>query len=251
MPRVRQPRPARALRVQRKNIGGGPNQNRAFDLANAAPYFKWAAHDDVHAPQFLERCVEVLDRDPGVLVAFTRAERIDAAGTRIGERRLEIPPRLARCAGPIPGHPALVRLPGDVRCHAARRDPPVTAWPLQRRRRRAAAADRAAGTLLRGARDAVLEPAPRRPGRHRSSTATRASSPAGGTPTTSAAGCCRSGSGSPSCGGVLAISPIPLKDRARCAVALARWTNWRRRHLLEDITFHLKDMLGPRGEPRT
>src|SRR5262245_53440235 len=36
--------------VNPKNIGGGPNFNLAFDLASAAPLFKWAAHDDIHQP---------------------------------------------------------------------------------------------------------------------------------------------------------------------------------------------------------
>src|SRR4051794_25259685 len=49
------------------NIGGGPNWNRAYDLTPSdSTYFKWAAHDDRHAPDFLARCVEALDRDPGL-----------------------------------------------------------------------------------------------------------------------------------------------------------------------------------------
>jgi glycosyltransferase involved in cell wall biosynthesis len=74
-----------------QNIGGGPNWNLAFDLASPAPYFKWAAHDDVHAPRFLERCVAALDADPGAVLAFTGANRIDPDGKLIGPRTLEIP----------------------------------------------------------------------------------------------------------------------------------------------------------------
>ena len=36
-----------------QNIGGAPNFNLAFQLADRAPYFKWAAHDDRHLPDFL------------------------------------------------------------------------------------------------------------------------------------------------------------------------------------------------------
>jgi len=74
-----------------RNIGGGPNWNRTFELASPAPYFKWAAHDDLHAPRFLERCIEVLDRDPSVVLAFTEANLIDSDGNIIGSRKLDLP----------------------------------------------------------------------------------------------------------------------------------------------------------------
>src|SRR5215471_6003223 len=81
------------IRYQRneRNIGGGPNWNRGFELANKAPYFKWAAHDDVHAPTFLERCVAALDRDPGVVLAFTQAEFMDAEGKVLRLRKQALP----------------------------------------------------------------------------------------------------------------------------------------------------------------
>lgn len=74
-----------------QNIGGGPNWNLAFELAGPAPYFKWAAHDDIHAPRFLERCVAALDADPGAVLAFTGANRIDPDGNPLGPRTLELP----------------------------------------------------------------------------------------------------------------------------------------------------------------
>lgn len=61
------------------NIGASANYNRAFELG-VAPYFKWAAHDDLLAPAFLERCVQALDDDPDVVLAYTRAKAIDADG---------------------------------------------------------------------------------------------------------------------------------------------------------------------------
>ena len=63
-----------------ENIGGGPNFNRAFDMANDAPYFKWAAHDDLHAPDFLAECVAVLDRRSDVVLCHCETEHIDENG---------------------------------------------------------------------------------------------------------------------------------------------------------------------------
>ncbi|WP_374686562.1 glycosyltransferase family 2 protein [Promineifilum sp.] len=61
------------------NIGAPANYNLCFELARGE-YFKWAAHDDLCAPTFLERCVEVLDRDPHVVLAYTQAKAIDDKG---------------------------------------------------------------------------------------------------------------------------------------------------------------------------
>lgn len=66
----------------RANMGASWNYNRVYALARA-PYFKQAAHDDVCAPTFLERCVEVLDRDPSVVLAYPRTILIDDKGAEI------------------------------------------------------------------------------------------------------------------------------------------------------------------------
>jgi glycosyltransferase involved in cell wall biosynthesis len=61
------------------NLGAARNYNRAFELARGE-YFKWNGHDDPLARVFLERCVEVLDRDPGVVLCFARNRAIDERG---------------------------------------------------------------------------------------------------------------------------------------------------------------------------
>ena len=61
------------------NVGASANYNRTFELGRGQ-YFKWAAHDDLLAPTFLERCVEALDRDPAVVLAYTQAKAIDDKG---------------------------------------------------------------------------------------------------------------------------------------------------------------------------
>jgi len=66
----------------RVNIGGNANFRRVLDLARGE-YFKWAAHDDVCAPAFVERCVSVLDRDPGVVCCHARTVKIGADGAPV------------------------------------------------------------------------------------------------------------------------------------------------------------------------
>jgi glycosyltransferase involved in cell wall biosynthesis len=61
------------------NIGPIRNFHRAFQLATGT-YFKWCAHDDLCAPEFLERCVEVLDSDPTVSLCYSKMQVIDAQG---------------------------------------------------------------------------------------------------------------------------------------------------------------------------
>jgi glycosyltransferase involved in cell wall biosynthesis len=63
------------------NLGAAPNFNRAFHLAQGE-YFKWAAHDDICLPQYLERCVETLDADAQAVLCYPRTWGINADGTR-------------------------------------------------------------------------------------------------------------------------------------------------------------------------
>jgi glycosyltransferase involved in cell wall biosynthesis len=68
----------RRIRYRRlaADIGSSRNFNAVFRLSRGE-YFKWAAADDVLAPQCLARCVEVLDGDPKVVLAHPRAIDID------------------------------------------------------------------------------------------------------------------------------------------------------------------------------
>ena len=63
----------------RVNIGVGGNFNQVFRLSSGE-FFKWAAYDDLCGHDFLLRCVEVLDRDPGVVLAYPRTVGIDEHG---------------------------------------------------------------------------------------------------------------------------------------------------------------------------
>jgi glycosyltransferase involved in cell wall biosynthesis len=61
------------------NLGASYNFNRVFELSSAE-YFKWAAHDDVCARTFLEKMVSMLDRDPSVVLCFSKTKFVNDAG---------------------------------------------------------------------------------------------------------------------------------------------------------------------------
>ena len=63
----------------KENIGAAPNYNQVVRMARGE-YFKWHSHDDICGPGFVARCIEVLDRDPGVVLAYPRAAQIDDNG---------------------------------------------------------------------------------------------------------------------------------------------------------------------------
>lgn len=65
-----------------RNTGGTANFNRVLELASS-DYFKWACHDDLHAPSYLEQCAEVLDRDPSFVLCHSKTRHIDRNGERL------------------------------------------------------------------------------------------------------------------------------------------------------------------------
>lgn len=61
------------------NIGGANNENLTFRFSRGK-YFRWAAHDDVCAPELISRCVEMLDRSPSVVLCYAMINEIDENG---------------------------------------------------------------------------------------------------------------------------------------------------------------------------
>ena len=61
------------------NLGVSRNFKRAVGLSSG-DYFMFLAHDDKLAPEFLERCVAVLDTQPEVVLCYPKAIEIDAQG---------------------------------------------------------------------------------------------------------------------------------------------------------------------------
>jgi glycosyltransferase involved in cell wall biosynthesis len=58
------------------NLGLAGNFNRTVELARG-PYFKWATHDDWHAPESLRLTVEAMERHPGSSVCATGVSWVD------------------------------------------------------------------------------------------------------------------------------------------------------------------------------
>lgn len=61
------------------NVGYCRNQNRVIELSHAE-YFLVTHHDDIRAPQFLERTVAILDADPSIVICYTKTRDIDEHG---------------------------------------------------------------------------------------------------------------------------------------------------------------------------
>lgn len=59
-----------------ENIGAARNFNLGFTLTSGR-YFKWMAHDDLMHVDYLTRCIDALEADPGAVLAYSRAQVID------------------------------------------------------------------------------------------------------------------------------------------------------------------------------
>src|SRR5690349_640632 len=65
------------------NIGANQNWYRVLDLASA-DYFASVAHDDIYEPDYMRRCIEVLEGDPATVVCYSKTKIIDATGAVTG-----------------------------------------------------------------------------------------------------------------------------------------------------------------------
>lgn len=68
---------------QSENLGAAANYDLVVDQTNG-PYFKWMAHDDVCQPRFIEVCVDVLEREPSVVLAYPSILDINEKGDLMG-----------------------------------------------------------------------------------------------------------------------------------------------------------------------
>lgn len=66
------------------NLGAAKNYNRVFELSSGI-YFKWAAADDCCAPDFLCRCLAVLEKDPNIILAYPKTKIVDENDNEIAE----------------------------------------------------------------------------------------------------------------------------------------------------------------------
>jgi glycosyltransferase involved in cell wall biosynthesis len=65
-----------------QNRGVTWNFNNVFRLSRNE-YFKWAPHDDLYHPTFLEKCTDVLDHDNGVVLCYAKTIIIDETGKEV------------------------------------------------------------------------------------------------------------------------------------------------------------------------
>lgn len=121
-----------------RNHGAAFNFNRTLDLARA-PYFKWAAADDVCAPTFLEQCLAAIEADPGAVLAYPLTAMIDDGGAligrpddvvRLGEWPADVRGRTRTIVGAVfrDGRAAATTVHGVIRTEALRRAHPFGAY---------------------------------------------------------------------------------------------------------------------------
>lgn len=67
-----------------ENVGAARNYRLAFELSSGE-YFRWANCDDLFAPEGLARCVEVLDREPSVVLTYPKTKLVDEQGGVVSE----------------------------------------------------------------------------------------------------------------------------------------------------------------------
>jgi glycosyltransferase involved in cell wall biosynthesis len=79
------------------NIGGSRNQNLTIELARGE-YFHIGAYDDLLAPNLLSKCVEVLDKNPSVILCYTFLFKIDDSGKMTGKLEPDV---MATSTNPI------------------------------------------------------------------------------------------------------------------------------------------------------
>jgi glycosyltransferase involved in cell wall biosynthesis len=83
------------------NLGAPKNYNRTVKLSKGK-YFKWAAADDVHKKDYLQRCVNILENDPSIVLCHSKTARIDESGFITGKydhsMRIDSPNRYDRFA---------------------------------------------------------------------------------------------------------------------------------------------------------
>lgn len=61
------------------NIGAAPNFNKIVDVASGK-YFKWAAHDDLCDPLFVERSLAAIEAGDDIVLSYPKSQLIDAEG---------------------------------------------------------------------------------------------------------------------------------------------------------------------------
>ena len=71
------------IRYHRQPRNRGVTWNfRQVVLLSSAKYFLWTSHDDLLAPDYVERCVAILEQNPNVVLCYPDPVNIDEAGRK-------------------------------------------------------------------------------------------------------------------------------------------------------------------------
>lgn len=70
------------------NIGAAANFRKVFHLSKGK-YFKWAAHDDLLAPEYLTQCIEQLEKRSDIILCHSQVRIIDQEGKMIRNENQE------------------------------------------------------------------------------------------------------------------------------------------------------------------
>ncbi|MBU1099075.1 MAG: glycosyltransferase [Bacteroidetes bacterium] len=73
-----------------RNLAAAPNFIRVFSLTRGK-YFKWLAHDDLILPGYIEKCVELLEKEDSYVLCQSRINIIDHEGHIFKNNFIHIP----------------------------------------------------------------------------------------------------------------------------------------------------------------
>lgn len=117
---------------QERNLGAAANFNYCVQCADGK-YFKWMAHDDVCEPTYLERCIAVLERDPGAVLCQAHVLKINEIGTIEGpyerEQDFNDPDPIVRFSKAMALNHACVSVFGVMRLDVLRKTPAIAPFP--------------------------------------------------------------------------------------------------------------------------
>jgi glycosyltransferase involved in cell wall biosynthesis len=113
------------------NLGAVRNWYRVFDLS-ASEYFASAAHDDIYAPEYMEKCLAVLGRDPSVVLCYSKTQVIDQDGNLLGPFGVDVntcsPKAHERLRNVIVRDALCIQLYGVMRSNALKRTKVFTGY---------------------------------------------------------------------------------------------------------------------------
>jgi len=75
------------IRYERQPRNRGVTWNfRHVALLAQGGYFLWMAHDDYLAPEYIERCLEFIEKSPGSVLCYSKGIEVDEDGRQLGQK---------------------------------------------------------------------------------------------------------------------------------------------------------------------